>query len=89
MTYENNPNRLDNRSRVPVRSGMGWGIPLAIAAVVLIAGLLFFGSSGDRTTTVSNTPMTTTQTNPSSPARTAPAPTPTTPAPATAPTKTQ
>ena len=56
MTYENDPNQLDNRSRVPMRAGMGWGIPLAIAAVVLIAGLLFFNPSGDRTTTASNTP---------------------------------
>ena len=53
-----------------------WGIPLGIGAIVLIAGLLFFGSSGtDRTTTASNnTPVT--QSNPSSPARPAPAPTP-------------
>jgi hypothetical protein len=51
----------------------GWGIPLAIGAVVLIAGLLFFGSSGtDRTTTASNNPPAATQTNPSSPARPAP-----------------
>jgi hypothetical protein len=85
MTYENDPNRLDNRSRAPMRSGMGWGIPLAIAAIVLIAGLLFMSPNADRTTTASNTPATTTQTNPSGPARTAPAPTP---APATAPTKT-
>jgi hypothetical protein len=56
-----------------------WGIPLGIGAIVLIAGLLFFGSSGtDRTTTASNnTPAT--QTNPSSPARPAP---PAAPAPA-------
>jgi hypothetical protein len=52
--------------------GYGWGIPLGIGAVVLIAGLLFFGSSGtDRTTTASNTPAAT-QTNPSSPARPVP-----------------
>ena len=52
--------------------GNGWGIPLAVGAVVLVAGLLFFGSSGtDRTTTASNN---VTQTNPSGPARPAPAP---------------
>lgn len=53
--------------------GYGWGIPLGIGAVVLIAGLLFFGSSGtDRTTTASNNTPAATQTNPSSPARPAP-----------------
>jgi hypothetical protein len=54
-------------------SGYGWGIPLGIGAVVLIAGLLFFGSGGtDRTTTASNNTPPVTQTNPSSPARPAP-----------------
>jgi hypothetical protein len=57
--------------------GYGWGIPLGIGAVVLIAGLLFFGSSGtDRTTTASNNTPAATQTNPSGPARPAPAPMP-------------
>jgi hypothetical protein len=66
---------LDQRP-VSGEGGYGWGIPLGIGAIVLIAGLLFFGSTGaDRTTTASNnTPVT--QTNPSSPARPAPAPTP-------------
>jgi hypothetical protein len=69
---------LDQRP-VSAEGGYGWGIPLGIGAIVLIAGLLFFGSTGaDRTTTASNnTPVT--QTNPSSPARPAP---PATPSPA-------
>jgi hypothetical protein len=59
-------------------TGMGWGIPLGIAAaIVLIAGLFFFTSNSDRTTTASNkTPAATTQTNPSGQDRTSPAPTP-------------
>jgi hypothetical protein len=51
--------------RRPVeREGMGWGIPLGFAAViVLIAGLFFFSSGGERTTTASNTPTTTQSTS--------------------------
>ena len=61
---------LDQR---PVPGEGGWGIPIGIGAIVLIAGLLFFGSSGtDRTTTASNNTPTATQTNPSSPARPVP-----------------
>lgn len=74
MTYQNDPNRLDDRTRTG--DGMGWGIPVAIAAVVIIAGLLFFNSSGDRTTTASNNAPSVTQTTPSGPERTAPAPAP-------------
>ena len=87
MIYQNDPNRIDDHPTEPARDGMGWGVPLGIAAVVLIAGLMFFSSGGNRTTTASNTPATTTQTNPSGPERTTPAPTPA-PAP-TPPAKTQ
>ena len=60
MTYENDPNRpLGTEPYVerPVAresAGMGWGIPLAVAALVLIGGLFLFTTGGDRTTTASN-----------------------------------
>ena len=60
--------------RAGMDSGMGWGIPLVIAAVVLIGGLFLYSSGTDRTTTASNnTPSVTTTTKP--------APTPADPAP--------
>jgi hypothetical protein len=90
MTYENDPDRLGteptrvgNNRYTRIRSEdsntMRWGIPLVIAAVVLIGGLLFFNSSGDRATTASNEAPATRQTNPSAPA----------PSPAMPPAKTQ
>ena len=63
MTFQDDPNRLrpadpllqrDAQGRKVADNTMGWGIPLAIAAFVLIAGLFFFNSAGDRTTTASN-----------------------------------
>jgi hypothetical protein len=60
-----------NRPRVDDR-GFGWGIPLGIAAVALVAGLLFFNSGTNRTTTATST----------SPAITTPTPAPGNPAPA-------
>lgn len=86
MTFQDDPNRprpvgdpLLNRDASGRRiesTGMGWGIPLAIAAVVLIGGLFLYSSGTDRTTTASNTaPSVTTTTKP------APAPTPANPAP--------
>jgi hypothetical protein len=84
MTFENDPDRIAPDPRVPVRdsssSAMSWGIPLALAAFVLIAGLLFFNSDTNRTTTASNDPAVSRQTAPSTPT---PAP------PATPPAKTQ
>jgi hypothetical protein len=64
-----------NRPVATDSAAMGWGIPLAVAAVVLVAGLLFFnnGRVPDRTATNSTA---VTQTNPSGPARPAPAPQP-------------
>ena len=69
MTFQDDPNRPipphpadDPYVRRPVeREGMGWGIPLGIAAVALIAGLFFFSPGGERTTTASNNTPTTTQ----------------------------
>jgi len=87
MDDRNDPNRplssdpYVNQPRTTERAGMGWGIPLGIAAFVLIAGMLFF-SSGDRTSTVA------TNNEPSAITRPAPAPS-VTPPPATPPAKTQ
>lgn len=93
MTFQDDPNRprppyddpLVNRDapagEVP-SAGMGWGIPLALAAFVLVAGLFFFNMSGDRTATVA------TNNEPSAVTRPAPAPS-VTPPPATPPAKTQ
>lgn len=66
--YVTRPNMSEGR--------FGWGIPLAIAAVVLIAGLLFFNSTNETTTTASNDAPVTRQTNPGTPV---PGPAPTTP----------
>jgi hypothetical protein len=70
MTFQDDPNRprpaadpllnRDANGRRIEGTGMGWGIPLAIAAVVLIGGLFLYSSGTDRTTTASNTPVTTT-----------------------------
>ena len=60
--------------------GVGWGLPAAIAAVVLIIGGMFlFASSGDRSTTTAEAPVTR-----SAPTQT-PAPVPPTTPPVTAP----
>lgn len=95
MTFHDDPNRprpvddpMLDRDATGRRidraddAGMGWGIPLVIAAVVLIGGLfLYNASTNDRTTTASNnTPSVTTQTNPAP----APTPTPANPAPTSA-----
>jgi hypothetical protein len=80
MSLENDPNRTIGPDPYVRRTGMsddtgfGWGIPLALAAVVLIAGLLFYNmSSSDRTTTASNTAPSVTRPAPVTPA---PAPAP-------------
>jgi hypothetical protein len=72
MTYHDmDPNRPANGpdARRPVDQdiGTGWGIPLAIGAVVLIAGLLFFNFESSRMTTASNDAPVMRQTNPSTP----------------------
>jgi hypothetical protein len=93
MTFQDDPNRprpanddpLVYSSPAPEAPGTfmsGWGIPLAVAGVVLIAGLLIFSLSGDRTSMVAGT------NEPSSVVR--PAPTPNvTPPPTAPPAKTQ
>ena len=82
MTYQDDRNLdRDPVTRAPVHDegGFGWGIPLALAAVVLIAGLLFFNSNRDMTTATNNNSPTTNQSVP------APAAPTITPAPAPAP----
>jgi hypothetical protein len=67
--------RLDEpvvERRMPPDSGMSWGLPLGIAAVVLVLGLIFFNFSSERTTTASY-PGGTTQSTSSAPAPSAPA----------------
>ena len=75
MTMEpNDPNRplgndpyYGNRARVRDGEGAGWGLPAAIAAVVLIIGGMFlFASSGDRpsTTAANDAPVTRTAPTP-------------------------
>jgi hypothetical protein len=70
---------LNRRPVMTGRRGYGWSIPVAIAALLLIAGFMFYNSGGhgpDRT--ANNNTSTTMQTNPSSPERPVPptAPTP-------------
>jgi hypothetical protein len=84
MTFQNDPNRVRPEpltKRDPLRATPStfvgsWGLPLGLAAIVIVAGLLFFNTGRDRTTTASNNSPTVTQTNPSSPAPSTPAPTP-------------
>ena len=66
MTYQNDPNG-DPVSPRTVRDGegMGWGIPMLIAAVVLIGGLFLFNSLSDRTTTTASTSAPNAQSTPS------------------------
>ena len=91
MTFQDDPNRprppfddpLVTRDAPEAPSaGMGWGIPLAVAAFVLIAGLFFFNMGSDRTAMVA------TSSEPSAVTRPAPAPS-VTPPPVTPPAKTQ
>ena len=86
MTVQDDPNRprppytepVVNRDPVhaPRTFMNGWGLPLAVAAVVIVGGLLFMSSGSDRTTTASNNAPMTTQTNPSGPLPITPVPTP-------------
>ena len=78
----------DNRRRgLRDDGGMGWGIPAALVAGVLIIGGLIYMNSDSRTTTASNTNTPATSTTTTGPAGSqAPARTPTTtPAPAPTP----
>ena len=78
MTMRND----DGRRPVGARDerGFGWGIPLAIAAVLILGGLLFFNMGDSRTTTASTERPVVTQTGPGGSQTTVPSPT-TTPAP--------
>ena len=73
MTLNDN----NGRRRVGMRDeGFGWGMPLVIAAVLILGGLLFFNMGNSRTTTASNERPAVTQTGPAG--SQAPAQTPTT-----------
>ena len=59
MDDRNDPNRPlsyseYDRSRLSDDRFSGWGLPALIGAVVLIGGLLLFGSATNMTTTASN-----------------------------------
>jgi uncharacterized membrane protein YebE (DUF533 family) len=64
---------MTGSNRSSRRTGNAWGVPLGLAALALVAGLLFFNWSGDRTTTASNTDRGTAQSTPAA-SPTAPAP---------------
>ena len=73
MTLNDN----NGRRRVGMRDdGFGWGMPLVIAAVLILGGLLFFNMGDSRTTTASNERPAVTQIGPAG--SQAPAQTPTT-----------
>ena len=65
---------LNQRPQLP-SAGYSWGIPVGIAALFLLAGVLAYnsGGHGPDSTASNNTPAVT-QTNPSGPERPAPAP---------------
>lgn len=70
MTYQENPNP---RHRAGMREDRrGWGIPIAIAAALLVGSLFYFNSDKPRTTTAANDPNRPVVTQP------APAPSPST-----------
>lgn len=79
MDDRNDPNRPLNysdydRSRLSNDRFSGWGLPMLIGAVVLIGGLLLFGTGGNRTTTASNDRASITTTTPAPAPQPAPAP---------------
>jgi hypothetical protein len=71
---------LNRRPRMPSAS-YGWGLPVGIAALFLLAGVVFYNlSSHGPEQTAKNGPNVI-QTNPSGPERVSPGPMTTTPAP--------
>jgi len=77
MTYldPNDPDRVPNdfsaRRDVPDRGGLSvWGLPLIVAAALVILGFVFFGTHERSTTASNNAPAPSGQTKP------APAPAP-------------
>ena len=71
---------IDNRDNLNrgrnVDRGMGWGLPLGLAALALVAGLLFFNWSSYPTSTASSTPPTTQNSSSPNTSPTTPAPVP-------------
>jgi hypothetical protein len=67
MTMDQDPNRGTGPDPYvrpnAVRGDGGWGVPLAVGAFILVAGLLFFNMSDNRMTTASNTSPPTTTTS--------------------------
>lgn len=51
MAFEQRERPTD-RPRQAERTGMGWGIPLLVAALVLVGGFLAYNSMADRNTTI-------------------------------------
>jgi hypothetical protein len=68
---------LNRRPVMPGRRGFSWGIPLAILALLLVAGFMFYNSGGHGPDRTANNAPAATQTNPSGPERTTPVPAPT------------
>ena len=80
MTYQNDPTPpgsgpLNGNNERSTR--MVWAT-LAVLAVLIVAGFMFYNSGGHGPQTASNNTPSVTQTNPSGPERTTPAPAPTT-----------
>ena len=84
MTFHEDPNRRpygdpildrDVNGRKIERTGMGWGIPIGLAALALLLGFFFLGPRERTTTVTTNAPVTT-------PAPVKPAPATPSPAPA-------
>jgi hypothetical protein len=78
MTYHHEQRRRFDEAPEPrpmPSSGMQWGIPIGLAAVVFVVGLIFYNMSHHRTATASNNTPTATQSTPSPNAgKTAPPP---------------
>jgi hypothetical protein len=67
---------LRKRPRVSDRASRGWGIPVGITALLLLAGFLFYNSGGHGPDRPAPDKMPAViQTNPSGPERPAPTPT--------------
>ena len=72
MTFQDEQRRrLDEPlvdRRPPPDSGMAWGLPLGLAGVVLVLGLIFYNVNHERTATASNSGPGTAQSTSSAPA---------------------
>jgi hypothetical protein len=70
MTYHDQQRR--NFDEAPVErpmpdSGISWGLPLGLVAVVIIVGAIFYNVASERTTTASNNTPAATQSAPTRP----------------------